>query len=405
MTYNKSVETVKTENSFNEIKRYQYIDFLRAIAILGVLAVHSHHRIDNLSTITAAIFNYGALGVQLFFIASAITLCLSASQRKENSSFNFYIRRFFRIAPLYYFAILLYFFWRIAYTSYLQGELSIPQDYTLPRVIENIFFVHGFNPSNYNYVVPGGWSIATEVAFYIIFPLLFLLLEKFSLRSFIIFTIVIAVISLCIQYISIEIIQPILVEKGIQEYVMTNNEFGFMYSSIINQINVFMIGIIAFKFLHKKIATFHLLIAIALVFMSCLILYNHSYDTGYDGFIFTIMSSIAFAILAIKLSNTSFSENVFCKILAETGQNSYSIYILHFLILDILRFTFMHSIYKEVEVGEFRLALIFIPLAVLTFYAARLTNKYIEKPGIKYGKRFIKYIEKPGIKYGKRSIH
>lgn len=386
------------DNSIHEIKKYQYIDFLRAIAILGVLAFHSYQNISNLSTITTVIFSYGELGVQLFFIVSAITLCLSASQRKENSSFNFYIRRFFRIAPLYYFGILLYFFWRIAYTSYLQGELSIPQDYTLPRVIENIFFVHGFDPSNFNYVVPGGWSIATEVAFYVIFPLVFLLLKKFSLRSFIIFTIAIAVISLCIQYISIEIIQPILVEKEIQEYVMTNNEFGFMYSSIINQISVFMIGIIAFKFLHKKIATFHLLIAIALIFMSCLIQYNHSYDTGYDGFFYTIMSAIAFAIFAIKLSNISFSDNVFCKILIETGQNSYSIYILHFLILDILRFIFMHSIYKEVEVGEFPLALMFISLTVFTFYAARLTNKYIEKPGIKYGKRFIYKTLSPSLR-------
>jgi len=377
------------DNSIHEIKKYQYIDFLRALAILGVLAFHSHQNISNLSTITTVIFNYGQLGVQLFFIASAITLCLSASQRKENSSFNFYIRRFFRIAPLYYFGILLYFFWRVAYTSYLQGELSIPQDYTLPRVIENIFFVHGFNPSNFNYVVPGGWSIATEVAFYVIFPPLFLLLNKISLRSFIIFTIAIAVISLCIQYISIEIIQPILVRKEIQDSIIKNNEFGFIYTSIINQINVFMIGMIAFKFLHKKIATFHLLIAIALIFMSCLILYNRSYDTGYDGFFYTIMSAIAFAIFAIKLSNISFSDNVFCKILIETGQNSYSIYILHFLILDILRFIFMHSIYKEVEVGEFPLALMFISLTVFTFYAARLTNKYIEKPGIKYGKRFI----------------
>lgn len=396
----------KTENSFIEIKKYQYIDFLRAIAILGVLAVHSHQRIANLSTITAAIYNYGQLGVQLFFISSALTLCLSASQRKESNPINFYIRRFFRIAPLYYFGIVLYFFWGCATNFYLHGEIFIPENYSLFRVIQNIFFVHGFNPSNYNHIVPGGWSIATEVAFYALFPLLFLLLEKFGLRSFIIFAIVIAVISLCIQYISIEIIQPILVEKGILEYVMTNNGFGFIYTSIINQINVFMIGIIAFKFLHKKIATFQLLIAIFLIFVSCFIQNNHSYDTGYDGFIYTIMSAIAFAILAIKLSNMFFSDNIICKLLVEIGRLSFSMYIMHFLILDVLRIVFEHSIYKVIEVGEFRVVLVFIPLVILSYYAAKLTNRYIESPGIKYGKRFgfINYIEKPGIKYGKRFI-
>jgi peptidoglycan/LPS O-acetylase OafA/YrhL len=400
MIYNKCIETVQAKNSLSPVKKYQhidvivkkyqYIDIIRALAILGVLATHSFHHITTLTTVTVAIFNYGQLGVQLFFLASAITLCLSASERKEDGKFNFYIRRFFRIAPLYYFGILLYFFWRCAYTSYLQGEPSVPQDYTLLHVLENILFFHGFDPSNFHYVVPGGWTIATEMAFYITFPFIFLLLIKLSLRSFIVFAIAIAVLSFYIQYISIEIIQPILIGKGIQEAVITNDEFGFIYASIINQINVFMIGIIAFKFLHKKITTSHLLIAMVLIFISCLIQYDRSYDTGYDGFFYIIMSSIAFVILIIKLSTISLPKNIICKVLTEAGQNSFSIYILHFLILDVIKFVFMHSIYKVVDIGEFRLALVFISLTVLTFYAARQTNKYIEKPGIKFGKRFIR---------------
>ena len=393
MISNKYVETVKVKNSLDSVKKYQYIDIIRALAILGILATHSFHHITTLSPVTVAIFDYGQLGVQLFFMASAITLCLSASERKENSPINFYIRRFFRVAPLYYFGILLYFFWRCAYTSYLQGQPSIPQDYTLLRVLENIFFIHGFNPSNFNYVVPGGWTIATEMAFYAILPLIFPLLNKLNLRSFIVFATAIAVLSFYVQYVGIEIIQPILVEKGIQDSVIKNDEFGFIYASIINQINVFMIGIIAFKFLHKKITTSHLLFAMVLIFISCLIQYDRSYDTGYDGFFYTIMSSIAFAILVIKLSNISLPENIFCKLLVEVGRNSFSIYILHFMILDVLKFVFMHSIYKVVDIGAFRLVLVLISLTVLTFYAARHTNKYIERPGIKLGKRFIQYIE------------
>ena len=116
------------------------------------------------------------------------------------------------------------------------------------------------------------------------------------------------------------------------------------------------------------------------------------------------MSAIAFAILAIKLSNMFFSDNIICKVLAEIGRNSFSMYVMHFIILDVLRFVFKHSIYKEIEVGEFRVVLVFISLAILSYYAAKLTNRYIESPGIKYGKLFIKYIEKPGITYEKRFI-
>lgn len=395
MISKQDVETVQAINNKYQhidvtVKKYQYIDIIRAVAILGVLATHSFHHITTLSAVTVAIFNYGQLGVQLFFLVSAITLCLSASQRKEDSLINFYIRRFFRIAPLYYFGILLYFFWRLAYTSYLQGEPSVPQDYTLMRVLENIFFMHGFDPLNFNYVVPGGWTIATEIAFYTAFPFIFLLSKKLSLRSFIVFATAIAVLSFYIQYIGIEIIQPILIEKGIQDSVITNDEFGFVYASIINQINVFMIGIIAFKCLHKKIMTSHLLIAIVLIFISCLIQYNRSYDTGYDGFFYTVMSSIAFAILIIKLSTISLPKNIICKVLVEIGQISFSMYLLHFLILDVLEFVFMHSIDKVVGIGEFQLVFVVISLTVLTFFSARLVNKYIEKPGIKFGKRFIR---------------
>ena len=65
-------------------------------------------------------------------------------------------------------------------------------------------------------------------------------------------------------------------------------------------------------------------------------------------------------------------------------------YVMHFIILDVLRFVFKHSIYKEIEVGWFRVALVFISLAILTYYAAKLTNRYIESPGIKFGRHFIR---------------
>ena len=38
----------------------------------------------------------------MFFVASALTLCLSMRERREAGPWNFYVRRFFRIAPLFY---------------------------------------------------------------------------------------------------------------------------------------------------------------------------------------------------------------------------------------------------------------------------------------------------------------
>ena len=50
-----------------------------------------------------------ARGVELFFVVSALTLCLSSAARSNREALptlNFYIRRFFRIAPMFYIAIM-----------------------------------------------------------------------------------------------------------------------------------------------------------------------------------------------------------------------------------------------------------------------------------------------------------
>ncbi|NLZ74162.1 MAG: acyltransferase family protein, partial [Bacteroidales bacterium] len=90
--------------------KLQYVDSMRGIAILMVILVHSSHPITDIKTFDWLIASYGQMGVQLFFVASAFTLCLSADYRKYecNKIRNYAIRRYFRIAPLYYFGIIVY---------------------------------------------------------------------------------------------------------------------------------------------------------------------------------------------------------------------------------------------------------------------------------------------------------
>ena len=94
--------------------KLRYIDALRGIAILAVMMVHtSHHGANNYNDLFRSMFNEGARGVQLFYLASAFTLFLSYNYRKEKENHvagNFFIRRFFRIAPMYYIGIIYYIF-------------------------------------------------------------------------------------------------------------------------------------------------------------------------------------------------------------------------------------------------------------------------------------------------------
>lgn len=48
------------------IRRFDYIDILRRIAILAVVAAHYLMRVPTLASMTVAKFTFGEMGVQLF---------------------------------------------------------------------------------------------------------------------------------------------------------------------------------------------------------------------------------------------------------------------------------------------------------------------------------------------------
>jgi len=161
--------------------KLQFIDFMRGLAILMVMAVHvglTAHIYLPYKTDLSWIYkltNYGQLGVQLFFVASAYTLCLACDRRRNEKLpvVSFFVRRYFRIAPLYYVGIILYFAMHALKVVWEKKESFRFFPYNFENVLANIFFYHGFYLSGNNSVVPGGWSIGTEMAFYLFFPLIF----------------------------------------------------------------------------------------------------------------------------------------------------------------------------------------------------------------------------------------
>lgn len=143
------------------------LDALRGLAALAVVAFHVYW-LNGLqlplllrSTLAA---EFG-LGVQMFFILSAFCLCLryAGQLRTREDVQSYYLRRFFRIAPLYYVMMAA---WLLVYVYYLDK----PQ--TLAMVILNAAFVINFDPGNG--IVWAGWTLGVEMAFYVIFPIMVL---------------------------------------------------------------------------------------------------------------------------------------------------------------------------------------------------------------------------------------
>jgi len=90
----------KTETA---IKKFDYVDAMRGLAIAGVLITHINGRESSSPFLFGAI-SQSAMGVRLFFFVSAFTLFSSLTSRREvdhRPFLNFFIRRFFRIPSLF----------------------------------------------------------------------------------------------------------------------------------------------------------------------------------------------------------------------------------------------------------------------------------------------------------------
>jgi exopolysaccharide production protein ExoZ len=151
-----------------DIERFAYIDALRGYAILGVIAVHSSQLFHGLEWPVRAIADQGARGVQLFFVVSALTLTASWQSRGDGA-LPFWVRRAFRIAPMFWIAVAGY---TIAVDLFGAVPYWAPSAVSWQNVLASVTLVHGFHPYTINGVVPGGWSIADEVMFYVLFPFL-----------------------------------------------------------------------------------------------------------------------------------------------------------------------------------------------------------------------------------------
>jgi peptidoglycan/LPS O-acetylase OafA/YrhL len=224
------------------LERLDYIDALRGIAILAVLVAHTglyntvpyplwFHKITDVSL--------APRGVQLFYVVSAFTLCLTLNKRKHTERHpirNFYLRRFFRIAPLFYLAIL-YYLWQQNYWNHNPNHIS------LLNIFTTFTFTNGLSSVWINNIVFGGWSVAIESTFYIIFPFLF---QKIKTIRFALFFTLLSAILVQLFRLYLLSLPAIHNNPDLQTYT-----FQFFPS----QFPVFLIGILFFLLTHEKITS------------------------------------------------------------------------------------------------------------------------------------------------------
>ena len=363
------------------MRNLEYMDSIRGIAILLVILVHTAQPIFGLSSFARNAAEYGQMGVQLFFVASAYTLCLTFMRRQGEPKpiASFFIRRFFRIAPLYYVAIILYFIVHILMAHLRsEGDLGF-NPYTIGNVFSNLLFIHGFIPSANNSIVPGGWSIGTEMAFYLSFPILFAVFKRlYSISPRLLWLAVISSLALNVSF-------QMAVFSFYGQSIKNNN---FLYFSLMNQLPVFLLGMTAF-FLHKNekysrfMASFFLQASGFVLFTACaLALWSVDLNLVF-AFLPTVSGLSFFFLLNLLRSIRNHST-----VLRAIGRASYSMYVFHFIFASYLIPVVVRKVHLQV-LPDIILFASFVLATGLTFGVAVVTQRIIENRGITIGKTIV----------------
>lgn len=345
----------RTDQGVTPFGRSHTLDFLRGLAIAGVMAIHVSQSFP--SNIHAVDFTFvcGWVGVNVFYFVSAMTMCLMWTQRtsETNPTRKFYIRRFLRIAPLFWLAIPVYLVINGTGPSY-----NAPNGIGPLQVILTATFLHGFWPDSVNSVVPGDWSIAAEMTFYLVFPFV---ITAFGSRRhlYLALAIVLHLVNVCLFKPWAFALFSAYYGPGHEAFV-----WNALHISFLNQLPIFLIGCALFFALRDGFAK-----SDAAIF-ACFIALSFVADraTGSHEFNYLVINLVLGALVfwCIRLA-------IRWRPLEALGRSSYSMYLSHFAVIFGLR-----QVWPLAD-GLISLLLAYVVTAALSYLVARATWHLIER--------------------------
>lgn len=344
----------RTDGGAKPFGRSHSLDFLRGLAIAGVMAIHVSQSFP--SNIHAVDYGFmcGWTGVNVFYFVSAMTMCLMWTQRTEaNPTRKFYIRRFLRIAPLFWLAIPVY-----LVINGLGPSTNAPNGLGPLQVILTATFLHGFWPDSINSVVPGDWSIAAEMMFYLVFP--FVIIAFGSRRHlYLALAIVLHLVNVCL-------FKPWAFALFLAYYGPSHETFVWnaLHISFLNQLPVFLVGCALFFALRDGFAKSDAAILAGFTALS----FVADRATGSHEFNYLVINLVlgALVVWCIRLAMR-------LQPIEALGRNSYSMYLSHFAVIFALR-----QIWPFAD-GLASLLLAYVVTAALSYLVARATWHLVER--------------------------
>lgn len=360
---------MKSVNSAYYFSRLDHLRFYAAVLVmfqhgLSVFGASEALKAGSSPDFFAVWVEHGRAGVSLFLVLSGFLFMLIAKAGEHQIQYGKFIyNRFLRIFPL---LIVVFFMLLTAGRGVMQGT-----------DILNLLFlqlnighpVTGFGQE----ILPVGvmWTIAVEFQFYLIFPFLVLFYKKNGLKY---------------------LLGLILVMIGLRFILFSTSQNAYwnLYHSLIGRLDQFLIGMILGAYYINRVKQHFKnpvwLVGIFLVFTYLLRFETNDVWNGVIGFPIEglLWGLIILSYMDIKVELPS----VVDKTLSRLGELSFSIYLLHLLILASIRTNIgITPIVESIKLNAvLNTVLIGLPITIIF---SMLTYTFIEKPFMDFRKPYL----------------
>ena len=361
-------ENLKIDKSIDKL----YFPELDGLRFLAFLLVFVHH-----SSLFSKLRTNGWIGVDLFFVLSSFlfTKLLIAEYYKTNTiSFKkFYLRRIFRIWPIYFLFI------GFSFTLYLLSKGQITNNigiriFGLFAFSDNIMTaIYGWNPMPF---IAHLWTIAYEEQFYVFVPIIIFLLIRSSFKTKVIFitSIYILFSGIRLALIANNVTSTVLYVLPITHFesIIMGMVIGFGgYDFLLEKIKPLIIGLIGILFF-------------ALLYLPYLVDTSDGNITSYWDLLHYSLIGISTSLVIFSVSNSKLLKKIFSKSLfVFLGKRSYGLYVYHSLGIAVGSYLIAHS-----SILPSNSLVSFIYSFSFTVIVSIISYKFIETPFLKLKKKF-----------------